>query len=289
MPKSIVRVSSHIPPGGAKYFIHVGMHKTGTTFMQKAVFPKFKNITYVKPNTLLDGYLRLELNGPCLISNERLAGRLWATLEQVDASLKRLSEIFPGAVILMSFRPHESFIVSSYKQYLHQGGILRFKDYFDFTDDSGLMKREQFLFAPRVEMVRKHFGRPPFVFLQQEIRNGLPLLLSDMGRLMGITPPDPSEIISSNVNQGVTYQQARVLRWVNQFDRSEFNPEGRFRLYNFYTRILKLHPRGLVQFWLRFLPDGPFFTEEESKEISAYYAEDWRQIEEFRNARMDIL
>jgi hypothetical protein len=268
-------------------FLHVGMHKTATSFLQVRVFPKFKGIEYIPPSTPFDFFLRLEAEKKYLFSNERLAGRLWATGEQVDHSIKRLSELFPGSNVLMSFRRHDGFIVSSYKQYLHQGGILRFSEYFDAQNDTGFMKRDRFNYRTRIESVIRHFRKKPFVFLFDEIRNNLDGLLNDMGSFLEATPPSTDKIAKRALNKGVGYHQGRVLRQVNRWNRSEFNPTGRFRLDNRWTRKLKIDPRRLCLYWLSFLPDGPFVDNVTREAIRRCYQKDWDYVVSCKDSRLD--
>jgi hypothetical protein len=262
------------------------MHKTGTTFLQISVFPKFRGINYVPPTTPFDGFLRLDMDTKYLVSNERLAGRLWGTPEQVNYSIQRLSELYPGSKVLMSFRKHDGFILSSYKQFLHQGGALNFSDYFDIESNSGFMKREQFIYRTRIESIVRHFGEMPFVFLLDEIKDNLEDLLHDMGGYLGAIPPSIDELDRRVLNKGVSYYQARILRLLNKWNRSEFNPTGRFQLDNRWTRLLKLDPRRLSQYWLSFLPDRPFITKEVKQEIRDYYNEDWEYVVSCENTRM---
>jgi len=266
-------------------YFHVGMHKTGTSYMQQYVFPKLSGITFLSPHSPLDAFLRIEANGKFLYSNERLAGRLWASLEDVEYSIKRLAHLFPEARILMSFRPHHSFIVSSYKQYLHQGGCLSFCEFYDFNSDSGLISRDQLRYQPRIEFLKTYFGRDPFVYLQSEIFSKLDGLLADICAYLEIDPPDARRIPRRSANVGVNHGQAKVLRWLNHFFRSEFNPNGKFDYRRGILRHLGVTPRRIAQRALWFIPDGDFFDETDRNRVSEYYAADWKYVERVAMAR----
>ncbi|ADE15278.1 hypothetical protein Nhal_2181 [Nitrosococcus halophilus Nc 4] len=257
------------------FYFHVGMHKTGTTFMQKNVFPKFHGIKYLPPWSPFDRFLRLHDKENYLYSNERLAGILWATQSQVDSSLKQLSDLFPSSRILISFRRHDGFIVSSYKQFLHEGGTLKFEEYFDINNDRGFMKKDQFLYKNRIDSITKHFGDIPFTFLQDEIKKDLQCLLKDIEKFIGAAAPKLEEINMQFMNTGVSYYQAKVLRWLNQFAHSHLNPDGRFKIKNAFTSAFRLEPRQFSQHWLGFLPDKDFLTSEQRQKIIEYYKEDW--------------
>ena len=90
-------------------FFHVGMHKTGTTFLQQAVFPHWRGINYV-PWPHLELLLRLDDNKINLVSREGLSGKNWAHYEERERSLQRLAELFPASRILISFRKHSGYI-----------------------------------------------------------------------------------------------------------------------------------------------------------------------------------
>jgi hypothetical protein len=104
-------------------YLHIGTIKTGTTFLQKEVFPKLKGIEFCwKP------YLSFALTYPylypkILISDERLSGWCehkldpsWRT--HVIASLKQM---YPDAKIIITLRKDEDeFWQSNYAQAVYQ-------------------------------------------------------------------------------------------------------------------------------------------------------------------------
>jgi hypothetical protein len=261
------------------------MHKTGTTFLQQNVFPKFEGITYLR-DPVIDQFLRLDDDRNYLASNERLAGPLWGTRAQSEATIRRLAEMFPDAKILISFRPHHRFIVSSYKQYLHEGGSLPFERYFDVDEDNGFMKKEQFVYKVKIDAIRRRFGSEPFVFLHDEVLHDLGGLLADFERYLGAKAPALSEIRIEKVNRGVKFYPSRLLRRLNALERTRFNPEGRLHLNNRFTRALKIDPRRICQYWLAFLPDREFLTEEQRKKIADHYRDDWAYVERLRSMRL---
>jgi hypothetical protein len=255
-------------------FFHVGLHKTGTTFLQKAVFPKWKEITYIPwPN--LELFLRLDVTKTYLVSREGLSGKNRAHHDERDASLKRLSELFPDAQILISFRKHSGYITSSYRQYLQRGGPARFEQYFDLENDGGVMRRDDFVFRRKLESLEKHFGRRPFVFLHEELSGNLDSLLRDMEGYIGGKAPAPGEISKKRYNESVGYYPAQLLRRLNKYTRSELNPDGRHNLNHRILRQLRLTPEAFCRQWLSFLPNRPFLSREAASRIDLYYQHDW--------------
>jgi hypothetical protein len=258
-------------------FFHVGLHKTGTTFLQKAVFPKWQGVTYIPwPN--LELFLRLDAGKTYLVSREGLSGKNWAHHEERDASLKRLSEMFQDAQILISFRKHSGYITSSYRQYLQRGGPARFEQYFDLENDRGVMKREDFVFRRKLESIETHFGRRPFVFLHEELSGDLDMLLRDMEGYIGGKAPSSEEISRKRYNESVGYYPAQLLRRFNMYSRSELNPDGRYNLNHPTLQRLRLTPREVCRHWLSFLPNRPFLSREVASSIDEFYQSDWEFV-----------
>ncbi|MGE0383625.1 MAG: hypothetical protein AB7Q97_02785 [Gammaproteobacteria bacterium] len=268
-------------------FFHVGLQKTGTTFLQQAVFPLWRGLNYI-PNDGLERLLRIDPERDYLLSREGLSGQNWASAAKRDASLKRLAELFPQARILISFRRHSGYLSSSYNHYLQHGGTLTPERYFDLAGDTGFMKREDFRFQRKIETLEACFGRPPFVFFLEELGSGLEGLLQDMRTFLPGEPPPVAAIRNRRVNRSVGYYPAKVLRWLNRHTRSELNPEGRHVLNHWRLRRWGLDPRTICQDWLAFLPSPPILDEGLLRAIDDYYAQDWAYVQAYARRRNSI-
>lgn len=144
--------------------IHIGYHKTGTTWLQQELFVVENNIFepisrhYPHKSTLGfkfvygdDGYLlspfdenkkkiQKELllllkakqnskNKIFVMSNERLCGHYQSGGVDAKDIARRLHNFFPNAKIFITIREQKSYILSQYFQYLTYGGIESLKDY----------------------------------------------------------------------------------------------------------------------------------------------------------------
>lgn len=265
-------------------FFHVGLHKTGTTFLQKAVFPKWQGITYL-PWPHLELFLRLESGKTYLVSREGLSGKNWAHHAERDASLMKLAGMFPDAGILMSFRKHSGYITSSYRQYIQRGASVTFEEYFDPENDGGIMKRDDFFFRWKLDSVERHFRHRPFVFLHEELSNDLRELLHDLQGHIGGKAPAAEEIGHERYNESVGYYPAMLLKRLNTITRSELNPEGRYNLNHPTLRRLRLTPATICQRWFSFLPNRPFLTSAQVAQIDELYKDDWDYVRSYRGSR----
>ena len=97
-------------------FIHVGIHKTGTTFLQKEVFPKIAGINYVfrvgLDTTIVPGKINL-------LSDENLDGgsyRLFNSKSRYDIAIN-LHKMYPSAKIIICIRSEFDWLKSAWKQY----------------------------------------------------------------------------------------------------------------------------------------------------------------------------
>ena len=265
-------------------YLHIGLHKTATTFFQHEVFPKIEGIKYI-PWSRFEQYFRPQ-SMPCLISREGLSGGLFAPICEREVSIRALAQCFSEARILLSFRSHDQYIVSTYREYVHEGGTRRFSDYLALDGrDDGVMRREDFNFSRLLDCVIRNFpASPPFLFFQEELKNNLPNLLGDLGRFLNAPALKPEEITTRvRHNTGLPYYSASILRRVNRFNKSALNPKGRWNLNNKYTRWLRIDPHHIGQHWLAFLPDRPFLHAAERQALRDYYADDWSSV--VKNAR----
>ncbi|MEO1435235.1 MAG: hypothetical protein AAFV80_06830 [Bacteroidota bacterium] len=121
-------------------FIHIGMPKTGSTFLQTSVFPKLEGFHFIPRKQLvaMDAYSQLLAaddslyreerliewrdalpEKPFLLSDESLSGKLlhWQSSNRSQVA-RRLQRLFPDAKILLVLRGQQSLILSMYKEYL---------------------------------------------------------------------------------------------------------------------------------------------------------------------------
>lgn len=113
---------------------HIGLIKTGSTFLQSQVFSKYQeDILYVRNgNELISGksMTKAHKNG-VLISNEGMSGHPFITEElglsyfdQFKNAVNNTVSFFKQPKIIVGFREPGSFLHSSFKQYLHEGGTM---------------------------------------------------------------------------------------------------------------------------------------------------------------------
>jgi hypothetical protein len=128
--------------------IHVGLHKTGSTFLQKKVFPNLKTFHLIAPQETRNNiaFNKLMYADDCfynkirveneinkiskkkiLITDESFTGQpINMYCNNKSTIAKRLAGLFPDAKIILFIRGQKDMIFSLYSQYLVQNNGVKF-------------------------------------------------------------------------------------------------------------------------------------------------------------------
>lgn len=269
-----------------RLYIHVGMPKTGSTSLQTQVFPYVEGVRYVNTGAASE-LLQPDERRAALISDEGLTGwnRLFfpGTSWQHDQReiVANLHELYPGARILIGLRQQAGFVLSLYKQYLHEGGTLPLRDFFG---PAGVVKAEDLYYSPLLEDLQARFG-PLFVFTLNELRQPQ-ALYSELEAFLGGRIRPLAGARASALNVGVKLYPGLLLRQFNRITRSQLNPCGPLNLNHPLLRRLGVDPRALCQRKLSRLP-GPDFqwSREQTAWIQTMYRDDWNMAQRFAAER----
>jgi len=156
----------------SKTFIHVGLHKTATTYLQSNIWPSLSNITcltrpYTQHNNafnqlqyaddslydakLFDNEVE-QFNGKnILISDESLSGKplSFSCINRTQIA-KRLQQQFPDAEIILFLRNQPDIIRSHYSSYIRMPfGVKKFNDFIykpinDFSYEDSLAQPDKY-------------------------------------------------------------------------------------------------------------------------------------------------
>jgi len=163
--------------------IHIGYHKTATTWLQNIYFSTHPQIDFVGKHPELWQYLifpheldfKVELakayfypkidnaiknNKLPLFSSERLSGNPHSGAYDNKNIADRLLSVFPQAKILIVIREQRNAILSNYKQYIQVGGICTLKEYL-FPPVDGkipLFRLDNFKYHQLIEYYIKLYG-----------------------------------------------------------------------------------------------------------------------------------
>lgn len=233
---------------------HVGLHKTGTTYLQKEILPQFRGC-YVglggrgRVADMLrhlagadDGEYRSESvdgllaeledeHGTVLLSRESLSGMLWD--EPVATGIRtarRIAELRPGARIVFGIRRQDAMLRSIYAQYVRQGGIETPESFVNgsgggYTFETGYLEYERL-----ADLYLDAFGADRVLVVPQEqLARDPEASARRIAAFAGGTFDGSCPTRRRNPSLGGPRLDA-LRRWNRAFRRSRFNPSPRFAL-----------------------------------------------------------
>ena len=134
-------------------FIHIGFHKTASTFLQSKVFPKIQDLIVLNHQNSIsdkwfhDNFVRPDAHSfdktlfqkdfltqfgnsmtgsgqrPILaISEENISGDIYTGLESQEL-MNRLYDVFGSTCILIVIRNQVDFLLSAYSNHIIHGGV----------------------------------------------------------------------------------------------------------------------------------------------------------------------
>ncbi len=239
-------------------FLHIGYHKTGTTYLQKEVFSKLKTINYLgrpwreeelrnffadykytndlqfnadetanKFVQIVEKILednRFDSSLPVFISHESLlTGAEWFGLE-VASRARRLKNTFPNAKLIISFRNQADFIESNYRNYVIHGGKLSFDSFLKNSFAGRYAMFPRLYYDQVFELYSDIFGSENIhVYLHEELRGDPEKTIRELFSFLQVSDQIP--VSSSSVNTGVGRFSTLVIRYMNYLLAEDFTEQ----------------------------------------------------------------
>lgn len=256
--------------------LHVGYHKTATTWMQKLLFTPAHGYRQIATHREIFSHVVRPLGMPfdpapmrdliaarlaalapdeaAVISSEILSGHPFRGGHEAGLYAERLQQIAPQARILISIRDQMRILPSVYMQYILRGGTMPYDLFFKGTEEIGYFgfTPEHFEYDRLVGRYQALFGAENVHVLTQESlqrdADAAAAKLAGFARapaFPGLQPQARRIYAASHPEYA-----AAVLRRINHVQSSTLNP----------TPILKLGetPYGLYRIAGYLLRRGPF-------------------------------
>jgi len=200
---------------------HVGFAKTGSTFLQKCVFPNVKgiyypsqkdrehfnflwNITEYKDKNYVLPYLdKKRMN---LISFEGISGSMWGKTSYEYKSINWIKESFPDAKIIFFTREYDSLIKSVYKHFIRSGGTLIFDDFVD-----KYISKERYTFGKYIKTLNSLF-KEVLILRYEDFRSDKDKIIDKVVDFVG---GELNGYEDKMINVGITDNQVKILRLLN--------------------------------------------------------------------------
>jgi len=199
-----------------RIIIHVGLAKTGTTFLQTEIFPKL-DINYSRYIILTHIDIKPGIN---LISNEGLSISIPHYVPHHTDRIKILDMIknlFPNAEIIIGMRTLDKSLINSYySQYLRNGGTLK--------KDNYIKEYEKYFtsYIDYLEAIKERFDSV-LVYTFERFKKNLPSVVRDVCNFLDVyVPKYENKIVHSSYKP---YQQ-ETKRKLNHLCKSFYHKKG---------------------------------------------------------------
>ena len=242
---------------------HIGLHKTGTTFLQTEVFPKIdpgkfhflgkmsslmKSIIYQDPtyfdaarirDRILENTHADKIN---LISNEDLSGDpLNGGIHRTNI-IANLHRCFPNAKVVLFIRKQDDWALSNYLGSIRRGTNLSLSRFFEpaLNPEKAWRRRypnptlELFLYYPYIRELKRVFGDCALLVMPYEaLKVDCEAVIRRLCDFIEVKEPE-----YKNVKRNYTWGKKRVAfhRIINLFVESPQNPYGFIRGVPVYSR-----------------------------------------------------
>ncbi|GLB52044.1 hypothetical protein NBRC110019_10830 [Neptunitalea chrysea] len=223
-----------------------------------------------------------------IITDEGISGDPWKGdyFNSFEQNILKIKKIYGNPKIVLGIRKHKDFILSIYKQHLHQKGYKDFSEIFNI-ENSGLIKHKDILFHPRIEVLNRNFENV-FIYTQESLNDDLFFFTSQLADFLNVTY-DKSKLLSvlgKKENTGVSSVfQVNLLKRLNRLNSSSFMPN----LYSERLNKYKLTPRDLCQNKFKNIKSEKFsLTADMEAFIQDNYKKDWDESMDYVNTIKSI-
>ncbi|MCV6637947.1 sulfotransferase [Candidatus Albibeggiatoa sp. nov. NOAA] len=222
--------------------IHVGYHKTATTWLQLFYFPNHPELAFIAGHEGLWQHLMsahsLEFNAQStqqlfqpliqqslhtqqvpILSAERLSGNPHAGGFDNKDMADRLQAVFPQAKILIVIRHQPDAILSNYKQYIRVGGICNLTEYLTPPEDGRipLFRLDNFAYHHLASYYAKLFGQDKVkVMLYEQFRQQPQAFIKELSQFIGVSSnqsfPTEQQVNTSMSDLGMVLKR-QINKW----------------------------------------------------------------------------
>jgi hypothetical protein len=259
-------------------YFHLGLGKTGTTFLQYRAFPYFKGFQYIQ---------RTKYRRAKEIIAKSNSERFFLSFEcdqQLERVAKDWAKDFPDTIPILVFRRQDSWIASQFRRFLKNCNVTRFEELFDLENDTGKFKRKDLVFMPMISMIESTFTNKPIILLYDDMRSDPKTFISILARRMG-SSVDVDRLDFSKKHSSYSDRQLAFVRKVSRYIPLRNKVVYSNRVIEFFRKSSVSWTRYLILFIGKFWPDQlkgkPLITTDSLKAVKEEYAQDWNEVVEY--------
>lgn len=225
-------------PKDSKMIVHIGYHKTGTTYLQNKIFPSIYGINYYGDkeygnflkSVLLKNSLEfdpkevsasLDTSSTALYSKEALVGTMGLGTYNAEIA-HRLARIGAERIII-TIRNQPDMLEGIYRQYIQQGGVLKPKEF--FQEDFQRFKWNYLDYYSLIHHYAEIFGKENMlIILHERLKHEQEAVLSEIANFLNTKAAEP--IQNSASNRSLSSISIKMLRIINHFTYNSYRPSN---------------------------------------------------------------
>ena len=264
-----------------RLIIHLGIHKTASTFFQKKIFNNLNGYLYFNRNSLqkFKDYIlytdefyfdkeiafdffssaidRREEN--IIISDEDFYGLPFSGGTNRKRNLDRLLETFKGKMdvkFIIFFREQDSLLNSLYLQYIKTGGTASPKSFMNSIKPPVFIQTSYFKYDKYIQYISNRIGEKSICYLfYEDFKVNKNSVISEIELFLETSSTNVQQS-NKKSNHSINYRFTSTIRFLNKFTKSYKNPNGSFphifsKTYTKFFLILSKNMKSskpLVQF-----------------------------------------
>lgn len=260
-------------------YFHVGLGKTGTTYLQYNFFPKMRDICYIQ---------RTRYSKSHKIINRRKCYKYLVSREfdrQFDREVKKFAEKFPDAKPIIVLRRQDSWIASQYRRFIKNGRQYSFTEFIDVENNNGVWDRDELLFHRRIKFLEEQFKTIPLVLLHDDLKKDPWRFFDSICEYTGARY-ERKHISLNPSHKSYSLKQLKYIKRLSPYlVRSQPHPVNNkvWHWLRYRSRWLLLH---LVLYISALLPEKPvendvLIAPEELEKVRKAYENDWSKCIEY--------
>ena len=225
----------------SRIFFHVGLGKTGSTFLQDCFFPRLEDIDYLPRNRFhrAHSFIANHPSSAVLISRE--------FDQQLEGEARKFAESFPQARPIIVLRRPDTYIASQCRRAVKNGFRGRFEDFFDLDQDKGHFKQSDLQYDKQIEMLSQLFLQPVTVLFYEDMKADLNDFLETWLSLLSARV-DWSTVNLKTKHASYTDRQLLFLQGIAACIDLRKRPRQAFNPISFLMRIMRASLRYSLLF-----------------------------------------
>lgn len=260
-------------------YFHVGLGKTGSTFLQYNVFPEFSGVYYIQRTRYKQAIeiIKNSNHKKYFVSNE--------FDQQLEKEVLRFSAAFPNTTPIIVFRRHDEWIASQYRRFIKNGHTFPFNEFFNLKDDTGYFKIKDLLFFDMINLLERHFTKPPLVLFYEDMKKQPQEFIKKIAGVMSASY-NIDKINLKPKHTSYNTKQLKAIKWMaTKFDLRKRKTVNNW-LLRYFNKLYFGTLRYTVLYSAKLLPENwfeqqPLINPLELENVRIYFKEDWSRCKEY--------